>query len=254
MRLNGRNLHALAGPYALDALDDLERERFERHLRGCRACESEVRGFVATATALAMAAAVPPPAGLKARVLAATTVTRQLPPLLGARGEEGTRSRPARLLRSPWAPRLALAVGAAGVAAAAVLAAVQVSTQDQLNSVETHSQDIAAVLAAPDARIASAPTSVGGSAIVVVSRTEQKMVFTSAGLPALPSTQVYELWLLGPGTARPAGLLPAPVGGKTAPVLASGVRADDKVGVTVEPAGGTSSPTTTPIVVMALPL
>jgi anti-sigma-K factor RskA len=37
------------------------------------------------------------------------------------------------------------------------------------------------------------------------------------------------------------------------PVLASGVAADDKVGVTVEPAGGTSSPTTTPIVVLTLP-
>jgi len=247
-----RNLHALAGPYALDALDDLERERFERHLRGCRTCESEVRGFVATATALAMASAAAPPAGLKERVLAATAVTRQLPPLVASRGA-GAGSRPARVLRSPWVPRLALAVGAAGVAAAAVLAAVQVSTQDQLNSAEAHSQDIAAVLAAPDAQITSAPTSVGGSAIVVVSRTEQKMVFTSSGLPALPSTQVYELWLLGPGTARPAGLLPAPVGGKTAPVLASGVQPDDKVGVTVEPAGGTSSPTTTPIVVMALP-
>jgi anti-sigma-K factor RskA len=64
---------------------------------------------------------------------------------------------------------------------------------------------------------------------------------------------VYELWLLGPSTARPAGLLPQPSDGKTSPVLASGLEADDKVGVTVEPAGGTSSPTTTPILAMTLP-
>jgi hypothetical protein len=36
-------------------------------------------------------------------------------------------------------------------------------------------------------------------------------------------------------------------------VLAAGLTSADKVGVTVEPAGGTSSPTTTPILVMTLP-
>jgi Anti-sigma-K factor rskA/Putative zinc-finger len=242
-------MHALAGPYALDALDGPERERFERHLRGCRTCESEVRGFATTAAALAMAAAIPPPARLRERVLAATAVTRQLPPIVARQGAAGGVS---RVLRSPWVPRMALTVGAAGVAAAAVLAAVQVSTQDQLNEVQAHSQDIAAVLAAPDARIVSAPTSVGGTAIVVVSRTEAKVVVTSSGLPALPSSKVYELWLIGPSGTRPAGLLPAPSSGKTAPVLASGVRAGDKVGMTVEPAGGTSSPTTTPILLLPL--
>ncbi|WP_367185138.1 zf-HC2 domain-containing protein, partial [Trebonia sp.] len=36
--LSRRNLHAHspAGPYALDALDGAERDRFERHLRRCR--------------------------------------------------------------------------------------------------------------------------------------------------------------------------------------------------------------------------
>ncbi|MFY9999572.1 MAG: zf-HC2 domain-containing protein, partial [Trebonia sp.] len=47
-----RDLHVLAGAYALDALDDAERDRFERHLRGCQACQNVVRGFAATAAAL----------------------------------------------------------------------------------------------------------------------------------------------------------------------------------------------------------
>jgi anti-sigma-K factor RskA len=34
------------------------------------------------------------------------------------------------------------------------------------------------------------------------------------------------------------------------PVLASGLLAGDKIGVTVEPAGGTAQPTTSPIVVI----
>jgi anti-sigma-K factor RskA len=79
-------------------------------------------------------------------------------------------------------------------------------------------------------------------------------VFTSAGLKVLPSTQVYELWFLGHDSARPAGLVPEAVGGSTAPVLASGLVIGDSVGVTVEPAGGTATPTTTPIVVLAVPV
>ncbi|HXC80932.1 MAG TPA: anti-sigma factor [Trebonia sp.] len=259
MRLSRRQTHELVGAYALDALDGAERDRFERHLRRCPACERTVRGFAQTATALAMAAAAEPPPGLRERVLTAASVTRQAPPALAGRhGRAATRPGsgvPDRSSggRSPWVPRVAVAIGAAGMAAAVALGAVQISTQHQLNSAVAREAQIAAVLTAPDARIATAPTSVGGTAVVVVSRTQQKMIFTSSGLPALPSAKVYELWLLGPRSARPAGLLPPPSGGRTAPLLASGVAADDKVGVTVEPAGGTSSPTTTPIVVLTLP-
>src|SRR6202034_772699 len=95
-------------------------------------------------------------------------------------------------------------------------------------------------------------TSVGGTATVVFSRASHKMIFTTAGLPPLPASKVYELWLLTPGSARAAGLLPSPSGGRSAPLLASGLAAGDKAGVTVEPAGGTSQPTTTPILEIPL--
>ena len=251
-----RDLHALAGAYALNALDGAERDRFERHLRGCRACQSEVRGFAATAPALAMATAAEPPPGLKQRVLAAAAVTRQLPPTVagttaGAGAADRRRTRPTAPRRS-WLPRLAVPVAAAGLVAAAVLGGVTVWTQHQLTTVQAENQAIAAVLAAPDAQIATARTSVGGIATVVASHSARKMVFTSVGLHALPPSKVYELWFLRPGSARPAGLVPSAVAGRTPPVLASGLAAGDKVGVTVEPAGGSSSPTTSPIVVLTL--
>ena len=250
-----RDPHTLAGAYALNALDGAERDRFERHLRGCRACQSEVRGFAATATALAMATAAEPPPGLKQRVLAAAAVTRQSPPeVAGAAGAAGAadRRRPrATVPRRSWLPRLAVPVAAAGLVAAAVLGGVTVWTQHQLTTVQAENQAIAAVLAAPDAQIASARTSAGGIATVVASHSAGSIVFTSAGLQALPPSKVYELWFLGK-TARPAGLLPPARAGLTAPVLAAGLAVGDKVGVTVEPAGGSSSPTTTPIVVLTL--
>jgi anti-sigma-K factor RskA len=246
-----RDLHSLAGPYALDALDAGERDRFERHLERCPDCQREVRGMAAAATALAMAAAADPPAGLKERVLAAVAVTPQLPPVTARERREpgpGAAPRSSRLY-----PRLVTAVAAVAVVVAAVLGGLLAATQHQLDSVQARNQQIAAVLAAPDARIVTSPVTGGGRATVVVSHTEDTIVFTSSGLPALPPAKVYELWLLGPGSARPAGLLPEPNAGRTAPVLASGLEAGDKVGMTVEPSGGTSSPTTTPILVMPLP-
>ena len=251
MRLFSRRVHELSGAYALDALDDAERERFERHLQRCPACADDVRRMTSTATALAMAVAAEPPPGLKERVLAAASATPQLPPLPPAATARRRHGR--RLTRSDWFPRLALGLAAAGVAAAVALAVVTVSTQNRLDTVQAQNQQIAAVLSAPDAQIATGTSSTGGTATVVLSYAEQKMIFTSSGFPPLPNAKVYELWLLSTGSARSAGLLPQPTDGKTAPVLAAGLTSADKVGVTVEPAGGTSSPTTTPILVMTLP-
>ena len=246
MRLLRHDLHILTGAYALDAVDAPEQDRFEHHLRRCRPCGNEVRGLAETATSLAMAVAMTPPPRLKDRVMAAAAVTRQVPPPADHR-------RLRRAARSSWVPRLATAVAAVSAAVAVALGVIQVSTQHRLDSARAQNQAIAAVLAAPDARIATQATSAGGTASVVVSRAERKIVFTSAGLPPLTGGKVYQLWLIGPPRVRSAGLLPLPSAGKTAPVLASGLVAGDKVAMTVEPAGGTSLPTTTPILLMTLP-
>jgi hypothetical protein len=53
-------VHEDVVPYALDALDDLERKRFERHLDGCDTCRHELVWLHETASQLAFA--VPPAA------------------------------------------------------------------------------------------------------------------------------------------------------------------------------------------------
>jgi anti-sigma-K factor RskA len=245
--------HSLAGAYALDALDSAGRDRFERHLRDCAPCRREVRGFATAAAALAEAVAMVPPAGLRDQVLAAVSATRQLPLAAPARPARRGRRKTCPAPRSQWLPRLALAAGAAGLAAAAVLGGVTVSAQNGQSAAQAQAQAITAVLSAPDARLVSAPTSAGGSATAVVSVRQGKMVFIGSGLPPLPGSRVYQLWFIG-RTTRSAGLVPlAAAGGRPAPVLASGLAAGDKIGVTIEPAGGSSAPTTAPIVVMSLP-
>ena len=192
----------------------------------------------------------------------AAAVTRQLAPEVSQAAPARQRRslwrrgqvRPARLrpARGPWLPRLAAAVTAAAVAAAVALGVIQSSTQHRLDQAQAASRSIAAVLAAPDARLTVHRTTAGGVATVVASRSRHALIISTAGLPALHGGKVYELWFLSGQTARRAGLLPAPAAGRTAPLLASGLAAGDAVALTVEPAGGTSHPTTKPIVVVPL--
>jgi anti-sigma-K factor RskA len=264
VRLLRADLHGLAGPYAVDALDAAERERFEQHLGRCPSCEHEVRGMQETATRLAVAVAAPPPAGLKAAVLTAAAQTRQHPPVPDAEPEAaapgGARHRHGGV-RSPRRFRLAVPVAALATAAAIALGVtvgVQQSRLDQVQAqqrqVQAQQHEVTAVLSAPDARIVSGRTALGGHTTMVVAASLDKMVFTAAGLPALAHARVYELWLLTPaGGAIPNGLLPAASNGATAPVITAGPQHGDQVAVTVEPAGGSKQPTSKPIVVLSLP-
>jgi Anti-sigma-K factor rskA len=247
-----QDLHGLAGPYALDALDSAtEQDRFERHLRRCQNCTSDVRGFRETATRLGLAAAQQPPPELRQRVMADVARTRQVP----TTEEQARHARPVQRVR--LLPRLAMGVGAVGVAAAVALGIILVNTQNQLSQArrqlsqaQTQLTAITAVRAALDAHEVTKPTSSGGTVTVVSSPSKHQIVVTTAGLPPLPAGKVYQLWLIGakPNVIRSEGLLGTPHDGRTGPVLISGVLAGDVFGVTVEPAGGTIQPTLTPIV------
>jgi anti-sigma-K factor RskA len=100
------------------------------------------------------------------------------------------------------------------------------------------------VMTAKDATMMSGRVAGGGMARIVMSHQKRALVFMATGLPALPASASYELWLVGPGGDRPAGMLPAPAHGMTGPVIASGLRQGDHLMLTVEPAAGTAHPTT----------
>jgi Anti-sigma-K factor rskA len=250
MSLFRQDLHTLAGPYALDALEPgAERDRFLRHLQRCQSCASEVRGFREVATALAFAVAVEPPPELRDRVMVAVARTRQQPP------EIRTHVRPRRSRGwVPWVPWLSGAVATAAIVAAVIFGFAQAHTQAELNQAQAQNEAIASVLAAPDAQLLTSTTTKGGVAVVVLSAEKRQLVVSTAGLPALPAGKVYQLWLIGTVKIVSAGLLPPAEAGKTAPVLASGIVAGDKLGLTVEPAPGTAQPTTTPILALPLPV
>jgi len=89
------DIHALSGAYAVDALDEAEREQFERHLAGCSACQDEVASLVAAATALSSLSDLAPPPSLRDKVLQGITTVRPLPPVVVSDHEQrDLRSRP----------------------------------------------------------------------------------------------------------------------------------------------------------------
>ena len=237
MKAMREDLHVLTGSYVLDAISDTEREEFERHLQHCPACEAEVRGMRETAARLALACAVTPPARMEQQVLAATYRTRQLPPLSADRPR---RALPRLVPRVPR--RLAMLAVAASVAAAVALGIIQLSAQHQLD--QARATAIARVVTAPDAHVETARTSTGGSVTVVTSAALREAVVSASGMASLPSTRVYQVWVMSSSGARSAGLMHG------SSLLASAVRPGDRIGITVEPAGGTVRPTTTPVAVL----
>jgi len=249
------DLHVLTGSYVLDAISDDEREEFERHLQACPSCAAEVRGLRETAARLALARAVTPPARMEQRVLAATYQTRQLPPLSGDHLRTVRERRRVQaegvlaLRRVSWPRRVAVAAAAASVAAAVSLGAVHLSTQHQLDTVRASGAAIVRVVTAPDAHVATARTSAGGSVTVVTSAALRESVVSATGMAALPRDRVYQVWVMSPAGARSAaarsvGLL------QDTQLLAAAVTPGDRIGITVEPSGGTSQPTTTPIAIL----
>ncbi|SED45805.1 Anti-sigma-K factor RskA [Amycolatopsis tolypomycina] len=213
-------LHTLTGAYALDAVSDVDRAEFERHLGRCAACRQEVAELRATGARLAVAAAVDPPPSLKPLVLADVARTRQLPPKVPV-----TR----RLSRAKtWQLRVSLF----GAAAAAVVAVVL--------GVARTPAPVDPVLGAPDA--AAIEGTGQGHATLVVSRSRHQAVLLASDLPALDAGHVYQVWLIGPGGARSAGLMTAEPSQR---MLVADLPPDvDRIGITVEPAGGSPGPTT----------
>lgn len=241
MNAMSNDIHLLTGAYAVDALDDLERARFEAHLDICHDCRVEVAGLREAATTLTDATAVAPPAELRDRVLAGIATVRPLPPLVTA--HVASRA-PGRASRRRWFPVLAVA---AALALIAGLGAVWQPWDSEPARTLTAAER---VIGAPDVERVSL-TIDGARATVHRSKARGQAVLVAKGMPPAPDDKVYELWLQDDtGHLEPAGLMPE---GANHTVLLEGDASESTgVGITVEPAGGSDVPTSSPIAVFDL--
>jgi anti-sigma-K factor RskA len=147
--------HDDVGPYLVGALNDLERQAFERHLRGCDECQEQVERLRPAAEALpGSVEQLAPPPGLKRRLMAEVEPQR--------------RRTPSRSL---------LAVAAAVVIALAVAFGVT-----QLGGEESRTLTATVARAMPQA---------GGRLDIEGDRATLRL----HDMPQLSGTRVYQVWL-----------------------------------------------------------
>ncbi|CAN7422811.1 anti-sigma factor [Arthrobacter sp. Leaf337] len=244
----------LAEVYALDAVTPAERAAIEEYISAAPgperdAFDERVRQARET-LAFTFTAEEEPPAGLFDRIVA------QLPaqpgivpvstPIVHGHAQEpgqapGTdelgaaRQRREERRRAPGLRNWFI-----GVAAAAVIAlggvgvgAYVANQNDPLNQ----------VLQAQDVRQATVDVSGGGTATVSISSSKDAVVVKMNGVPAPPSGKVYQMWLIPKDGSAPVsqGLMDAEALSK--PAVVKGIHSAAALGITVEPVGGSASPT-----------
>jgi hypothetical protein len=229
--------HTLVGAYALDALSEIERAAFARHLAGCEACSAEVAGLTETAARLAVLDAQAPPPRLKEAVLAEVFRTRQLS---AAPAASSVRSVPAR---TRWLAAVAAAVvGLAGISGAWLVQERRLAGErDRAAALLAQQQQINAVLTAPDAQVRTGSVTGGGRVSVVVAPSRGDGVVVLSGLRQPGPDRAYQLWLIAEGVPTSAGVLAA--GARDGTLLLDDIGRADTLGVTQEPAGGSAAPT-----------
>ncbi|USX52302.1 anti-sigma factor [Lentzea sp. HUAS12] len=237
--------HTLVGAYAVNALSDTERAEFEAHLHGCSSCAEEAAELLATAAVLGTVAEIAPPEHLRAQVLADAAATRQLPPQVSVHVQP-TAALPAR---NRWLVRTSVLAAAASVLVAVVVGVQGLQDRRELDDLKQSAvgySQVSDLLSAPDAKVLSEPGAGGGKATVVISPSRSKAVFLANGLPPLAADRDYQLWVVGTGDPRPAGLL------RGEPLVADGLADARAFALTVEPSGGSPAPTTKPVLAIAV--
>jgi len=238
---------SLAAVYAVGALDGDDLARFEAHLaEGCERCEAIVRESrdVLTRMALAATAAVPPPAvkaALQARIDAAT--------------------RPARAAQSGW---LAWGAATAAVVALAVMLASGIVASRYEKQLGLRAREMTKERERLQAQVESLRAQVAVMELLRDPATRVVELRSPSGTPATarmiwndkaggqllvanlapaPSGKAYELWALGGGAPRPAGLFNVDAEGRAAHKVDAAGEPPKGFAVTLEPAAGVPAPT-----------
>jgi anti-sigma-K factor RskA len=267
-------LHELAAAYALDALDEFERVRFERELATSPDLQAEVDAFRAATAGLAEEVdPVAPPPSLKANLFdRLDDVPQERRADTGAGIAGGTAERREADVDAPGAGvgaresaggapdagggdelaarrgrrRLTIVLSAAAAAVVLVVGAVVGVNWFGPNGWGAQ-REMSQLAEAPDAQ--QVTQEVDGTEVTLIwSEAEQRSAIVAEGLPDVGGDHTYELWYIHESGPVPAGTFDAR-GDEAWRILEGEFSPGVVVGITVEPAGGSPEPTTDPVVV-----
>jgi anti-sigma-K factor RskA len=252
-----RDAHLLSGAYALDSVTGEEAAEVEAAMADSEELRGEVAELTDTAVLLGLSVKPedPPPA-LRARLLDLIEQVPQLPAGQGGKEvAEPSRVAPAAeavpagdhvaTRRTRRRPALLLALAAVAVLLFAGGLLVERAIQPPPTQAENA---FARLTSAADVRSTQATVASGGTVTVYWSASldESGVVLNGVQKPAGKSLQ---MWRVTGSTPVSAGLY-APPPGQHYAVMKGALRPDERLAVTVEPPGGSTKPTTKPIVVL----
>ena len=208
---------------AVGALEPSERDPMERHLVTCEPCRRAAAQYADLASMLPTALeVVPPPARLRRNLMAQVYAEATASPTL------------------PWWRRLVDAIPASRaftvVGAVAVVAAIVFGIWGRPEETLAGAGRLHRVRNDSDRNPRRQPA-------------DTQAVLTVNGLAALPSTEAYEVWLIPPqGSPKGVAFLSPGVGGGPWTAVMPGSLAGYKsIAATVEPAGGSPTPSNTEV-------
>jgi anti-sigma-K factor RskA len=229
---------ALVPAYALDSLDAEDAAMVSRHLPGCEVCRAELEAYAAVVDVLPLAApdSQPTPA-LKGRLMAQIQGPPEATPVAAARAPEagpGWIQQISQVFQNlftgpRWRPALVLIV--------LVLVAGNIIQWQQANAPDPNSWRrvrLAGTEAAPDA-----------SGIIYISADGRNGTVIVDGLPQLGPDQQYQLWLIQDDQRTSGAVFSVDGDGYRGVQIESPIPLQEygAFGITIEPAGGSPSPT-----------
>ena len=220
--------------YALGALSEEERREVEDYLGKHPELGAEVDDLESTANLLALAPQEHEPSpklrrDLLRRISSSSDVTPALDPSAGQTG--------LRRLFGPGGLAAAAALALVAIGMFAWNASLQEENQTLQGELEGHQKSYAL-------QSTGAAQEVRGE---VVRLGDERAVLVAEALPSPPEGETYQAWILREDVPEPAGLFEPNNTGAAAAPLEGSIEGADAVAVTVEPSGGSSSPTSDPL-------
>jgi anti-sigma-K factor RskA len=237
--MNCEDVRELAGAYALGALSPEELREVEAHLAECNLHE-EMAALRATAALLAFAVEEREPTlELRSRIMAA----------IGAPDHRVPAPLPAPVPLRPRASRgfsrsYALAAALAAFALGMLLWNITLVRDDGPSQQVSVAQPVTFTRS-----IASGP---GAGTKLSYIATQQVGVLEVAGLAPVPAGRTYELWTLRGKEVVGVTTFVVGADGTTRIAFSSPLAEGDTIAVTEEPAGGSLTPTTSPVFALGI--